>query len=431
MWTRPETPRAAARRPPGSPPGSTDKNPSHRPPVRRRWSPPAHRPATGRGAGRRPGPGPAAPGPASRARPLASRAERHPAVIAHPTVADPRSAGAGPAGGVGLAAAPDTAPTPLVAPGPGGPGYPRAPEAAPSGEATAPGPARRAASAWTWLAVAVVAALIGGAVGAIVTWAAGTNGSGTTSTLTIREGKATPGAATISGNVSIPKLVDEVLPAVVSIDVKNDGRRGPGDRDDHLDQRRGDHQQPRHRPGREGGTITVTRFGHDQGPAGHAGGRRPVEGRRAPPDQGRLRVCRPSPSGTRTSWWWATPSSPSATRWAWRRGPPRSPRASSRPSGRTVTGRRRDRGGHRDADQHDPDRRRHQPGELGRPADRLVRPGHRHEHGGGRRAPATAQRPEHRLRHPGVDDRGPAARAAKGWHHQQRRRGPRRRMSPR
>ena len=140
----------------------------------------------------------------------------------------PASAGAGPAGGVGLAAAPDTAPTPLVAPGPGGPGYPRAPEAAPSGEATAPGPARRAASAWTWLAVAVVAALIGGAVGAIVTWAAGTNGSGTTSTLTIREGKATPGAATISGNVSIPKLVDEVLPAVVSIDVKNDGDEDQG-----------------------------------------------------------------------------------------------------------------------------------------------------------------------------------------------------------
>ncbi|MGP8059381.1 MAG: S1C family serine protease [Acidimicrobiales bacterium] len=76
--------------------------------------------------------------------------------------------------------------------------------------------------------MAVVAALIGGAVGAIVTWAAGTNGSGTTSTLTIREGKATPGAATISGNVSIPKLVDEVLPAVVSIDVKNDGDEDQG-----------------------------------------------------------------------------------------------------------------------------------------------------------------------------------------------------------
>jgi len=64
-----------------------------------------------------------------------------------------------------------------------------------------------------WLAIAAVAALIGGAVGAGVT-ALFNNGR--------RPRRdpgehASPGAATLSGNVTIPSLVQKVLPAVVSI----------------------------------------------------------------------------------------------------------------------------------------------------------------------------------------------------------------------
>jgi S1-C subfamily serine protease len=70
-----------------------------------------------------------------------------------------------------------------------------------------------------WLAVAIVAALIGGGVGAGVTALADHNNSNPTS-VTIKEASSAPGAAVLSGNVSIPKLVQEVLPAVVSIDVK-------------------------------------------------------------------------------------------------------------------------------------------------------------------------------------------------------------------
>jgi S1-C subfamily serine protease len=71
-----------------------------------------------------------------------------------------------------------------------------------------------------WFLVAVVAALIGAGVGAGVTALTEHNGNSNGSTITtIKEGDATPGAA-ISGGANIPKLVDLLLPAVVSIDVK-------------------------------------------------------------------------------------------------------------------------------------------------------------------------------------------------------------------
>jgi len=60
-----------------------------------------------------------------------------------------------------------------------------------------------------WLAIAAVAALIGGAVGAGVT-ALFNNGSPTSTV--IQESNASPGAATLSGNVTIPSLVQKVLP---------------------------------------------------------------------------------------------------------------------------------------------------------------------------------------------------------------------------
>ncbi len=79
-----------------------------------------------------------------------------------------------------------------------------------------------------WLPVAIVAALIGGAIGAGVTAIADhNNGGGSTSTI-IRESNATPGAAVLSGNVTIPQLVDKVIPAVVSIDVKSNGNEDEG-----------------------------------------------------------------------------------------------------------------------------------------------------------------------------------------------------------
>jgi putative serine protease PepD len=67
-----------------------------------------------------------------------------------------------------------------------------------------------------WLVVAVVAALIGGAAGAGIAEAVGT---GTTGTPTIKVGSARPGPA-LAGNASIPTIVKQLLPEVVSIDAK-------------------------------------------------------------------------------------------------------------------------------------------------------------------------------------------------------------------
>jgi S1-C subfamily serine protease len=105
-------------------------------------------------------------------------------------------------------------PPPLPPPPPGGPGG--------AGGAAEPGKNRR------WLGVAIVAALIGGGVGAGVT-ALADNGSGNGgANITIHEGNSDPGAAVLSGNVTIPQLVKKVIPAVVSIDVKTHGSEDEG-----------------------------------------------------------------------------------------------------------------------------------------------------------------------------------------------------------
>ena len=79
-----------------------------------------------------------------------------------------------------------------------------------------------------WLPVALVAALVGGAIGAGVTAVADNqNGSGSSNAV-IHESTAAPGAAVLSGNVTIPQLVDRVIPAVVSIDVKSNGSEDQG-----------------------------------------------------------------------------------------------------------------------------------------------------------------------------------------------------------
>ena len=76
--------------------------------------------------------------------------------------------------------------------------------------------------------MAVVAALIGGLVGAGVTALADNSNNNSNAGLTIHESAATPGAAVLSGNVTIPQLVSKVIPAVVSIDVKSQGNEDEG-----------------------------------------------------------------------------------------------------------------------------------------------------------------------------------------------------------
>ena len=105
----------------------------------------------------------------------------------------------------------------------------------PSADAIYPGGAPSPASSGrrspgklrSWLPVALVAALIGGAIGAGVT-ALANNNSDNGSNITIHESSAAPGAAVLSGNVTIPQLVGKVIPAVVSIDVKSNGNEDEG-----------------------------------------------------------------------------------------------------------------------------------------------------------------------------------------------------------
>ncbi len=92
------------------------------------------------------------------------------------------------------------APVPAVPPG-------GAPAAASSGAARGPR---------QWLAVAVVAAVVGGAVGAGIAEAVGTGSSGTA---TVTEAGGAPGPA-LAGGASIPAIVQKLLPEVVSIDAQ-------------------------------------------------------------------------------------------------------------------------------------------------------------------------------------------------------------------
>ena len=77
----------------------------------------------------------------------------------------------------------------------------------------------------TWLPVVLVAALIGGGIGAGVTALAEQQQRQQRISVTIHESSAAPGAAVLSGNVTIPELVNKVIHAVVSIDVKATGTR--------------------------------------------------------------------------------------------------------------------------------------------------------------------------------------------------------------
>ena len=78
-----------------------------------------------------------------------------------------------------------------------------------------------------WVAVAVIAAVIGALVGSGVTELVNHNNTNGES-VTIHESNSAPGAAVLSGNVTIPQLVKKVIPAVVSIDVKAGGEEDEG-----------------------------------------------------------------------------------------------------------------------------------------------------------------------------------------------------------
>ncbi len=120
-------------------------------------------------------------------------------------------------------ATPATTPTPAIATTPVPFAYPPPPvdPAFPPPGAPPPPATSTARRGWrTWLPVALVAALIGAGVGAGVTALADHNGNANANGVTIHESNASPGAAVLSGNVTIPELVNKVIPAVVSIDVK-------------------------------------------------------------------------------------------------------------------------------------------------------------------------------------------------------------------
>ena len=202
----------------------------------------------------------------------------------------------------------------------------------PSGDATYPGPGPSGGRRSTpgklkaWLPVAIVAALIGGGIGAGVTALANNNNSGSDANVTIHESAAAPGAAVLSGNVTIPQLVNKVIHSVVSIDVKSGQEEDEGTgmiitSDGEV--LTNNHVIELYSEGGDKGTITVTEYGQTKALPDDAGRLRPDQGRGPAQDQRGIRTSPPSPSGTRARPSWATPSWPSATRWAWRPGRPR------------------------------------------------------------------------------------------------------------
>ena len=168
-----------------------------------------------------PGQSPPAPGSGPETAPLGE-----PVTASYPPPPSPSSypppAWAPPAGPATEPTPPAAAPTALPF------SYPPTSDPAGSG-GSADRPGRRAPGRWrAWLPVAIVAALIGGAIGAGVTAIANNDHSGGNGALTIHESNAAPGAAVLSGSVTIPQLVNRVIPAVVSIDVKSGGNEDEG-----------------------------------------------------------------------------------------------------------------------------------------------------------------------------------------------------------
>ncbi len=72
-----------------------------------------------------------------------------------------------------------------------------------------------------WLALVLVAALVGGIVGGGVGWLTRNSSSNTSQSVTIQSNTSAPGAAILASGTSIPALVDRVSPSVVSVTVNS------------------------------------------------------------------------------------------------------------------------------------------------------------------------------------------------------------------
>ena len=260
--------------------------------------------------------------------------------------------------------------------------------------------ARRPGSVRAWLPVVIVAALVGGGIGAGVTALANNNNGGSGSNVTIHESSAAPGAAVLSGNVTIPELVSKVIPAVVSIDVKSNGNEDEGTGmiiSSSGEVITNNHVIELYSEGGDTGTITVTEYGQTKAlPTTLVGydqskdvallkitnGAEPPDDHVRELEQGRRRRRR---GGHR------------------QRARARRRHAHGDPGHHLRAGALGDRRGRghadRDPPEHDPDRRRHQSRQLRRPPDRHIGPGHRHEHGCRRHDERRDVVAEHRLRH--------------------------------
>ncbi len=144
---------------------------------------------------------------------------------------------ADPAGIGGPMSGPTTAPTTdpfgaaptspaLDLPAPGTQGAPGGTSLPPMAPPPTP-PSSSLSSKRPWVAVAVIAAVVGALVGAGVTALTDNNG-GTNNNVTIPDSKDAPGAAVLSGNVSVVALAKKLEPSVVSIDVKSQGSEDQG-----------------------------------------------------------------------------------------------------------------------------------------------------------------------------------------------------------
>jgi S1-C subfamily serine protease len=123
----------------------------------------------------------------------------------------------------------------------------------------------------TRLSLLLVAALVGGLAGHFAA-PSSTNGG-----LTIKASGTAPGAAILPSGVSIPKLVQRVLPSIVSIDVKGNGEEDQGT--GMIISKRGLVVTNNHviAAAVNGGTITVTRSGSTKSEAATLVGTNPVD----------------------------------------------------------------------------------------------------------------------------------------------------------
>ena len=132
---------------------------------------------------------------------------------------------------------------------------------------------RQSKGLWsTRLSLLLVAALVGGLAGHFAAPSSSNDGG-----LTIKASGTAPGAAILPNGVSIPKLVQRVLPSIVSIDVKGSGEEDQGT--GMIISKRGLVVTNNHviAAAVNGGTITVTRSGSTKSEPATLVGTNPVD----------------------------------------------------------------------------------------------------------------------------------------------------------